>query len=282
MQARRRPTAMTNLRLLTVSVMFAVLGALLISCGDRGGADPGDGPGDGAGDLDITYVVTGVTDGGEPRALVRDSEIRLRFENGRLGISAGCNTMSGRYTLDGTRLSVTDLSMTEMGCDAPLMDQDSWVAGLFAQPVQLSTGAAPTLISGDVVLALSDREQVSPDRPLVGTTWSLDSIGSAGADGSVSSVPQDAEATLTLDADGTFRAEWYCGAAITGTVVQSSGALSWTREGVTQTDCPEARPGVDDVARALVGTLTGPTTYRIEEKALWITKGERSLGFRAE
>lgn len=268
---------MTNLRLLAASLVFAVLGVVLLSCGDRGDADPG--PADGATTLDVTYVVTGVTDGGEPRPLVKGSEIRLRFDGDQLGISAGCNSMGGTYTLDGTRLTVSDLSMTEMGCDAPLMEQDSWVAGLFAEPVQLMTGAEPSLISGDVVLTLADREQVSPDKPLVGTTWTLDSIGTGGADGAVSSVPEGASASVTFRDDGSVRIFDGCNGG-GGPVTVNGESITWGQIAFTLKGCGD--PGVVEVSRAIHEVLTGSTTFTIEEKSLTITNGTRFLGFRSE
>jgi len=269
---------MTNLRLLAVSLSFAVLGVVLLSCGDRGGADA-TGPRDGDQKLDITYVVTGVTDGGQPRALVKGSEIRLRFEDGRLGISAGCNSMGGTYALDGTRLTVSDLSMTEMGCDAPLMEQDTWVAGLFGRAVQLTTGANASLISGEVVLTLADREQVSPDVALTGTTWVLDSLGTNGDDGAVSSVPQGVVATVTFEDDATVLVNDGCNGG-GGPVVVEGDTIRWGDRTTDLKACVD--PGVTEVSQAVAAVLSGTTTFSIEEKSLTITKGDRFLGFRAE
>lgn len=271
----RRPSAMTNLRLLVISVAFAVLGVLLLSCGDRGGVDPGPG---GSSELEGTYVVTGVTEVGEPRALVKGSEIRLRFDGDRLGISAGCNSMGGTYVLDGTRLTVSDLATTDMGCDAALMEQDTWVAGLFDRDVQLTTGTDASLISGDVVLTLADRETVSPDRPLVGTRWTLDSLGSGGADGAVSSVPQGVEAWLEFEKDGTVVA--YNGCNGGGGPATVDGDEITFRIGWELRLClDEDKQSVEEL---VLRVLTGVTTFNIEEKRLTITAGDASLGFIAE
>lgn len=276
MRRLRRPTAMTNLRLLGVSTLFAVLGLVLLSCGDRSGTDPA-GPRSGS-LADVTYVVTGVTEAGEPRSLVEGSEIRLRFEGGRLGISAGCNSMGGSYTLDGTRLSVSGLSMTEMGCDAPLMEQDSWVAGLFERDVQLTTGADAALISGDVVLTLADRKEVAPDEPLVGTTWTLDSIGTGGADGAVSSVPGAVPATLTFQDDGTVSVFDGCNQGA-GPATVIGATIAWGTIGFTRKGCVD--PGVQEVVEAFGEVIVGESTYLLEEKTLTVTTGDRFLGFRA-
>ncbi len=275
-----RPTAMTNLRLLAASVVFAVLGVVLLSCGDRGGADPGPGSGS---NLDVTYVVTGVTDGGAPRALFKGSEIRLRFTpDQRLGITAGCNSMGGTYALEGTRLTVSDLSMTEMGCAAPLMEQDTWVAGLFGRDVQLMTGPDASLISGDVVLALTDREVASPDRALVGTTWLLDSmIKGTGPDGAVSSVPQSLEYTVRISGDKSYRAQMGCAGSSGGHVVIGAGTIEWNVSVGGSAECAESQLSEQTTGRFMEEIISGATTYEIDEDRLTVTNGDRAVSFRA-
>lgn len=280
MSGFRRPTAMTNLRLLAASLVFAVLGVVLLSCGDRGGTDPG--PVVGSTTLDVTYVVTGVTDGGEPRSLVAGSEIRLRFDADRLGITAGCNSMGGTYTLDGTRLSVADLATTDMGCDAALMEQDTWVAGLFGRDVQLTTGAEPALISGDVVLALADREQVSPDRPLVGTRWELDTLVDGEA---ASSLPQGSSGFLTLTTKTRYDTSVPCGSSQGGRYTVEGDRITFTVGSVGIADCfggdPDIAGGNSLVSEAFREVLGAGARWSIEENRLTITRGDRGLGFTA-
>lgn len=268
---------MTSLRLTLLAALFAVTGAFLVSCGDQGSRDES---GDGSGDArsapgsvaDSTYVVTGVTEKGERKALVEGSEIRIGFADGQLSVNAGCNSMGGRYTLEGTRLTLDGgLSMTDMGCDQALMAQDTWVAGLFAQPVQLTTGDDAALISGDVVLALADRENVHPDKPLEGPTWILDSIGVGGAGGTVSSVPPENEAQLAVR-QGRVRLLNGCGTlSATGRV--SGDLIAWGPGRATQDACLS-----EQEFRAAV---RGSASYSITEDTLTITNGDHTLTFRA-
>lgn len=279
MRGLRRPTAMTNLRLLAASLVFAVLGVVLLSCGDRGGDDPGP---TGGSDLDITYVVTSVTDGGEPHALVKGTEIRLTFDGDRLGITAGCNAMGGTYTLDGTRLTVSALSMTEMGCDAPRMEQDTWVAGLFGRDVQLTTGAAPTLISGDVVLTLADREQVVPDKPLVGTRWVLDTLIEGDA---ASSLPQGSSGELTFITKTRYDTSVPCGLSQDGSYTIAGDRITFTTGSGGIADCFGTNSDVEGdnqlVSEAFSEVLGAGARWSIEENRLTITRGDRGLGFIA-
>lgn len=263
----------------TRTVTGIALLAALAACGDDGSAP--DTSGKPAADTDRTYVVTGVTEKGAPKDLVKGTEIRLRFEGDTLTLTAGCNTMSGAFTLDGTRLTVEQMSMTEMGCDPPRMDQDSWLAGLFEKPVQFTDGGTGAVISGDTVLAITDRETVSPDKPLVGTTWVLDTTFENGGDGVASSVPASAKATLTLEGSGDFTAQYGCGSTLSGTVDEKGESLTWSVTASGIADCVRPYPGSDEAGAAMQEVLDGETTFRIEENTLTITHGDRGLGFHA-
>lgn len=266
---------MRILRALPVAVLLLVVAG----CGDEGGSTP-IAPVDGS--LDgTTYVVTGVTEAGRSRPLVEGTEIRLRFDDEQLSITAGCNSMSGRYELLDGMLTVESLATTEMGCDPARMDQDTWVAGLFAGPVELRTGTDASLTSGEVVLALADREQVSPDKPLEGTTWLLDSIGTGGPDGAVSSVPAGVVAYLTLEDDSVSVYDGCnegSGPVQVDPVQDGEGRIDFGDRVQTLRGCVDDR---QVVANAIAEVLAGETTYTIEETSLRIIRGDSTLGFRA-
>jgi heat shock protein HslJ len=256
-----------------VKVLTAL--AVLSGCGDEGrgdrdaGVDPGFGP--------ATYVVTGVTEDGRPRTLVRGTEIRIRFADGRITLTAGCNTMGGEYTLEESRLTVRDLATTDMGCDQARMEQDTWLGGLFAEPVQFMPGDEASIVSGSTVLTLADREKVSPDRPLVGTKWLLDSIGEGGADGAVSSVPEGVVAYLTFE-DGQVLLYDGCNGGSAPVTVDGGSIVFGDR---TQTLRACTREPVAQVEGAVHAVLDGTARFEIEERTLTISKGDRVLGFRA-
>lgn len=263
---------MTLKRALVVVLLTAL--AALSGCGDGGGrrdpdagVDPGLEP--------VTYVVTGVTVDGERHPLVEGTEVRIRFADARITLTAGCNTMSGTYTLEQTRLTVEPLAMTDMGCDQSRMDQDSWLAGLFEKPVQLNTGAEPTIVSASTVLAMADLDTVHPDKPLLGTRWLLTSIGSGGADGSVSSVPAGTQAFIQIDA-GRIALKDGCNQG-SGTVEVAGDSLTFGPIATTKMACPDTA----EVERAFAEVLAGTATYSIEEDRLTLTTTDRSLGFTA-
>jgi len=59
-------------------------------------------------------------------ALLTGTEITLGFENGQVRGSSGCNTYGGSYEVDGDKITMSDLFMTEMACLDPagVMDQE--------------------------------------------------------------------------------------------------------------------------------------------------------------
>jgi heat shock protein HslJ len=251
--------------------------AALAGCGDETGADDGVGGDDTSLLSGRTLVVTAVTDDGKPHQLVSGSQVRFTFDDSTMGITAGCNHLSGDYTLDGDRLTVGPIGGTEMGCPTPLMDQDTWLAGLFEEPVTVA-GDPLTFRAGSVVLTVADREDVSPDLPLAGTRWALDGLVSGD---SVGSVPSGAEAWLVIAADGTVALSTQCkrwdSHATTG-----DGTLTFGPLKITSRACIDNSRQEEDAERLVREVLDGETSYQIEEHSLSITKGQKGLTFRAE
>src|SRR5690242_1395189 len=143
----------TPLRSALCRVRRGVAAAVTLLAGLAGCAQATDDPAP-AGDPapSGTYVVTSVTVAGKPHELVPGTEIRLTLDDGHLGLTAGCNHLSATYELEGDRLTAGPMGGTEMGCPGPRMAQDTWLAGLFANPATLGGGDPLTLTAGDVVL----------------------------------------------------------------------------------------------------------------------------------
>jgi heat shock protein HslJ len=244
---------------------------VLTACGAEGEPEPA-GPAPVA--LSGTYVVTSVTVDDAAHALVKGSEVRLTFTDGKLGMTAGCNHLFGDYTFDADQLTVGTIGGTEMGCSEPLMDQDTWLAGLFAAPVRV--GRDPlTLTSGKTVLTLEPRAAVHPDKPLVGTAWKLDGV----VDGeSVGSIPSGPDVVLTLAKDGNASVTGLCN-GFGAEVVVSGDTITWEPGMRTLMACADdARMQLDNTVSSV---LTGTTSYTIEEGTLTLTHGKKGLTFRA-
>ncbi|MEM8707803.1 MAG: META domain-containing protein [Actinomycetota bacterium] len=106
--------------------------------------------------------------------LVDGTRIQLRFDETGLGASAGCNQLGGDYRIDGDRLIVGDMFMTEMGCEPGLHAQDDLVVRLLTgEPTITLDGDTLTITGADATVTLVDREVADPDLALEGTVWEV-------------------------------------------------------------------------------------------------------------
>ncbi len=122
----------------------------------------------------VTYLSVEVTENGAPRPLVDDGRISLTLHGDqRLSASLGCNSLGAEYRIeDGTLVLAGGVSMTEMGCEPDLMDQDQWFAEfLGGSPSFTLDGDTLTIAGPAVTVVLQERSVVDPDRPLEGPDW---------------------------------------------------------------------------------------------------------------
>jgi heat shock protein HslJ len=216
-----------------------------------------------------TFLSTGATGA----TLVPGSQVRIAFAGGNIAANAGCNSMSGAYTIVGDRLDVGMLAMTEMACEEPLMAQDGWVAALLDGATIGLDGDTLTLAKDGVALTLQDREVADPDRPLLGTRWVVDGLVSGDA---VSSIPQGVTAALVF-AEGRVDVEAGCNTG-SGTVSVDGATIAFGPIGLTKMACGEAAMAVE---QAVIAVLRGEVGYAIEAGSLTLTSGATGLTLRA-
>lgn len=236
------------------NVVLAATALLLVAC-TSGGA-PSAAPISIAG---RTFLSTGV----QGHDLVAGTRVRLSFEAGHVGINAGCNSMSGAYQIVDGRLVTTDMASTEMGCAAPLMDQDRWIGALIGGAMLSLAGDTLTLRNGDTTMTLKDSAVADPDRPLEGTRWVVDGIV---AGDTVSTVPQGVTATITI-AKGRIDVETGCNGG-GGAAEILDGHLTIGPIALTKKACAA---GTMAVERAVTGVLSGDVAYTIQAGVLTLT-----------
>ena len=205
--------------------------------------------------------------------LAPGSRIQLTFKDGNVNANGGCNSMSGPYTIDGDRITVTQMASTAMGCEAPLMDQDQWLTKLLGDATIALAGDTLTLDNGQVRLTLLDREVASPDKPLAGTEWVLESIVEGDA---VSSIPAGVTASMQI-VDGQLELNAGCNIG-GGSVAVTADSLEFGPLMLTKRACPA---GPSSVEQAVITTLSGTVSYAIEADLLTIDAGGPGLVFRA-
>jgi heat shock protein HslJ len=155
---RRRTGPWTVLALVVAAICLAIA---LAACGSgRGGAARAELPGEPdatLADVDGRTFLSASVDGHD---LVADTVIALTFTADSISANAGCNTMSGSYTLDDGTLTVApNMAQTAMACDADLMAQDTWLAGfLIAGADATFTNDVLTLDHDGTKIVLGDSE----------------------------------------------------------------------------------------------------------------------------
>lgn len=250
--------------------MFPVAVLLMLflaACGEP--ATPGAPPPDTDPLTGRTFLSTEVTVDGRPYELVPGTEISVRFhEDGRITANAGCNHIGGRFAVGDGTLRVSDLGSTGMGCDEPRHEQDAWLATFLKSGPTWSVDHHRLVLSTrDTEVVLLDREVAEPDRELVGPTWAVNSLLEGdGPNGTASSLPADATATLVFDRS-QVRISGACNSGSAAYTV-SGDALRFERPVLTRKGCEPELMAVDE---AIVEVLSGEATFEIDASRLTLT-----------
>jgi heat shock protein HslJ len=254
---------------------------ILAGCATAGGPSGGSGaPSDGAppnGDPDAvdgrTFLSTAITQDGDDFALVDGTQVRIAFADGQVSVNAGCNTIGGTYLVADGRLQFDGGSMTEMGCDPALHDQDEWVSQFLGSDPQVALdGDELTLTSGGVVMTLLDREVADPDLPLTGTTWTVTSIITGDA---VSTVPDGATSTFEFADDGTVSVHTGCNTG-GGRYELDGSTLRFADVAVTEMACDGAGGQLESFVLPILGA--DGLEIAIEAGSLTMMAGNDGLG----
>lgn len=221
-----------------------------------------------------SFLSTAVTENDAPRQLVDGTRIAIRFADGRISASAGCNSMGGPYRIDGGLLVIPDgLATTEMGCDAPRHAQDDWLAAFIAsRPAVRLADSELALEGGGTVIRLLDREVADPDLPLAGTLWTVDSIITGDA---VSSVPDGVVATLRFTGDGQVAIQTGCNEG-GGRAAADATTIRFNEIVVTEMACAGPAGAMEIAVFAVVQTAA-PVSYEIDAGTLTLLAGANGL-----
>jgi heat shock protein HslJ len=256
--ARCRPAAMNPSRLIVIALLLAACSA--------GSTDSLEGR---------TFVSTSVTEGGQDRPLVAGTEIRLTFNDGQIGASAGCNMFGGGYHIDGAALVVDGGAMTEMGCDDDRSAQDEWLfAFLGASPQAALSDDGLVLSVGETVITLLDREVAEPDLALVGPTWTVDTIIIGNV---ASTIPEGEVATIAFADDGTVDFQTGCNTG-GGRYAVNDGEIQFAELVQTEIGCDGAAAAMEEAVVAVLNA--GAVTDASEADTLTLMAGDHGLVLR--
>ena len=242
------------------------------SSGSDAPSDEGPAPVTAADLAGRTFVSTTVT-GFE---LIDGTEIRISFEQDHLSASAGCNTVGGAYTVENDLLSVSEPSATLMACDPKLMTQDDQLIGFLTDDPAISLkDDVLTLTGAEVTAEMQEDSGAESGAPLVGTTWTLESI----VDGdSASSVPSGVELP-TLEISDAGQATVFTGCNRGGASVEVSDAtLTFGSLGLTKMACGDDATAME---ASVTSVIDGKVDYSINGDILTVSKDAEGLEYRA-
>lgn len=238
--------------ILTIAVLLV---PTLAACADEG-TPPSDG-----GRLDgITWIV----DRASVQRLEPDApasaHATIRFDDeGGVGGTAFCNHYGGTYEADGGDLTIQVGSMTEMGCEEPMMSMEQvFVEFLGSVRSFVVEGTRLTLTGAERSLTF-DAEQ---PEALVGTSWRIDGL----IDGEVaSSTISGTRPFLLLDADGSATGDGGCNDFIAMYTLDGD-RLSFGPIETTRMACKEQ--GVTEQEAAILRALSSTASYAIQGQVL--------------
>jgi heat shock protein HslJ len=221
--------------------------------------------------LDGSWRLTGGTHSGDPIPLVDAAPITMTFDGSRVGGTAACNIYGGEVTVDGNAIRIGSLSMTEMGCDAPVMASEAAYLAALADVERFERRDDMLTFTGEGVELTYAFVPPTPDAALIGSTWLLDSLVEGEAVSSVMGEP----ATLELRDDGTLSGSTGC-RTFDGGYTMSDG-------GVEVTDLVNDDRACPDLVRQDEHVLTvigDGFAYEIDGERLTLTDGRIGLVYR--
>lgn len=247
----------TALALLTLSALA------LAACGSDDDT-PASGAAPAPADLDgLAFESTAVTG----HDLVAGSTISLSFQTDMLSANAGCNTMNGGYTITDGDLGVDAMATTMMACADDLMAQDTWLSEFLASgPAIGLDGTTLTLTGDDATITLAE----VADAELVGTTWVVTGTVATEA---VSSVPADAEASITIT-DETVAVNTGCNTG-SGGVEVADATLTFGPIATTMRACTDE---IMQLETAVLNVLNGEVTYEVSGDSLSLRNDANEVG----
>jgi heat shock protein HslJ len=257
-------------------VLFAILAAVVAGCGDAQDPRAGASPAPAAGLEGRSFASTA---GGGHR-LVPGSRVTIAFEAGRLSANAGCNTLSGGWSVaDGRLRTDGELAQTQIACDEALMDQDDWLSAFLSGAPRVALDGERLTLSGDS--ATLELIEAAPDgpRPIAGTRWRLTTLGRP--DGTVSSVPAGVKPpTLLIDADGVVELFAGCNSGGGRAEVRDDGFIDFGSIALTRMACGRSAMAVE---LAVVAMLDGRVAAGFSgEGDLSLARGGKHLVFAPE
>ncbi len=221
--------------------------------------------------VDGEWQLQSGTNQGQPIPIVPGSRVTLKIDGDQVGGSSGCNIYGGTITLDGSKVTISALSMTEMACEEPRMASEAAYLAALPRVTSVERSGDTLVLSGPEVELRYALVPPVPDAALVGTRWMLESLISA--DVASSTVK---EAPLRFGDDGKVSVSTGC-RDLTGSYTVSGARVEMTLDPYDLYACGGALGDQDSHVLAVIGTSFD---FAIDGDALTLTAGEHGLAYR--
>jgi heat shock protein HslJ len=196
--------------------------------------------------------------------------------DGHVSGSTGCNEYSALYSIDGERLTIGGLGVTQKLCEGAHGEQEtaflnglggaaSWHA---TEPGHLEIDGAATLVADTGVVAT--KPPPTPGAPLAGTSWDLAEMG--GTADFAHLVP-----TIDFGLDGSVSGFAGCN-TFSGPFRTDGGSLTLGPLATTEIGCQ--RPA-SEVESTYLAALAGVSTWSIGAEGVLLLGGAVPLRFAA-
>jgi heat shock protein HslJ len=227
------------------------------------------------GDLEGAWRLTSGSVDGQAIPLPAPVSISLKLTGTDVSGSSGCNGYGGSMQVNGDRISFGSLSQTDMGCPEPLATAERLFMGALARVERGSRDGARLRLSGQGVDLAFARIVPTPNSPLIGVLWRLDTIVDGGT--AMSTVGSD-QATLQFGDDGQVRGSTACHdfvAAFSGAA--ASASIQPVRPASNGCGGP-----FGEIEQAVLATMGSGATAHVEQDRLVVDgPNGRGLVYRA-
>ena len=222
----------------------------------------------------VAAVTTKVAQGID-HPLVAGSRIDIRFDNGRVMGSSGCNSYSGSYVLDGAALAIGPLVSTRKACPPDLMKQEA--------DYQRVLAAADTAVFDGSALKLSGAagtlEFTSESQPTLTGAWTMTSYNNGKQ--AVVSARIGTKVTANFGADGRVSGSAGCN-DYSGSYQANGAEISIGQVMATQKMCID--PDIMSQEQLFLRAIQAGTTIELRGDTLGLrdAKGATQVTFRRQ
>jgi heat shock protein HslJ len=263
-------------RAFVLPVMVLVLsGCRLFGLGGGGPADPvaspSASPAPSSNDLQGAWVLTAGWGPSGALSVPDGGRITLNIEGSEAGGTAACNLYGGTIAQDGSHVSFSAMSMTEMACEEPLMAAEAAYLGALALITDASRDGDQLILTGEGAELTFELLPPVPDEEMVGTTWVLNTITTGDVASSVLGEPM-----LQLSADGTLTGSTGCRELVGRYVIYGDEVVVTDLEAIGQ--CSDELSGQDG---QVISVLEGGFTVAVDGASLTIGSGAEGLVYHA-